>query len=1071
MFVSIVSNLDLSFEIEKAQLNKTYKNLIEFFKDNSRYFDEKKEYNLDVLVDGVKIPQNMWGVADISRANTIKIIVIPEGTMLAIIQIIVMVVAVAYSIYMYNKMKKQGNTSSLAQGNSIYDVNAQGNTVKYQSIIPENFGYFKCFPSYLTDPHYYYKENKKYIDMVLSQGVGSFEYTDTGEDVLIGNTPLNNFVGCRYSVIDPGEKISEISFDSTLNQMWFNSIDVTSSGKTIKNSVTGVMGSPCCELQSIYFEDDNNQPKNWSEGDILQFTDTMQATETPFRYCAYPSNFYFGNHNSNYPQPSEHYVDPTFLYVGSFGSGNPAYENAYSITSATPIYENGSIVGYTINEMLINLNDGITAGYHERWYPLNMSYGGLRMQHQTMTAKKKIWNETYNGGVNCYRLKAGSLPDIVYIYFTNYEGTIKTKEMSIPFKLASADDQVLNGGGGYSAIRIKTSFDVTADEWNNCVNDVWGHWCYLQMGYSGAVKGYADIGEHYSNSYGDNGYYKIKKIYKEDGLIYDVYGKNNKKNATKYLLAKVNPNNFDEEETEWNCFFYAGCVMPTTAVKNVTQLSGTKETPIGTFRGNPVGKLGSLYELDFNAPNGIYEVDNTNGTYKKLTVEWQVKYRQVGTTAWNTRNLSFTGYNADELGMTERFELPLGDWEFTVVRISPEFKDSSHAETVKWCGLKCLLGEKDTYKNQTVLTVRCVGSEALSELDDNQFSTLFTRKLPNIYTGELEATTDLAPAIKYICAQSKFGNLFNQLSLAEFDSYAKSKGFEFNGAFDRENTMLDAMRAVANVGLNDLIVKNNELHLTRMEAKTENDYTYIFTPQNMISQPQVTITLNKPDDTKQCTINYTDTATYKTSQVVASYDKNGNIIYTDYDVSPYSEEIDSLGITSVSQAQAVAGRRLGYLTYTKTQYTIETELDGLNCQYNDYVGLVLNIDLQNVCGRVVAQNDNILTLDCEIPKNSLYIWYRLKDGTPRLLNILNIDGVNVTVDEIPQGWDADFGSSIDYPYFAVGNILPCWITDIQISEDKCTLTLINYDNRVFNSDYVNLGYGYSEYGRSNYGTY
>ena len=1064
MFVSIVSNLDLSFEIEKAQINKTYKNLIEFFKDNSRYFDEKKEYNLDVLVDGVKIPQNMWGIADISRANTIKIIIIPEGTMLAIIQIIVMVVAVAYSIYMYNKMKKQGNTSSLAQGNSIYDVNAQGNTVKYQSIIPENFGYFKCFPSYLTDPHYYYKENKKYIDMVLSQGVGSFDYTDTGEDVLIGNTPLNNFVGCRYSVIDPGEKISEISFDSTLNQMWFNSIDVTSSGKTINNNVTGVIGSPCCELQSIYFEDDNNQPKNWSEGDVLQFTDTFQAKDITFRYCAYPSNFYFGNYNSYYSDK----IDPNLKYVNIFGYGQPSHETAYSITSKTPIYENGSLVGYTINEMLINLNPHHTAGYSTSWSALNMPNGD---EHQTMTAKKKIWNETYNGGVNSYRLKAGALPDIVYIYFTNYEGTIKTKERRIPFNLASADAQVLNGGGGYSAIRIKTSFDVTADEWNNCVDDVWGHWCYLQMGYSGAVKGYADIGEHYSNSYGDNGYYKIKKIYKEDGLIYDVYGKNNKKNATKYLLAKVNPNNFDEEETEWNCFFYAGCVMPTTAVKNITQLSGSKEQPIGTFRGNPVGKLGSLYELDFNAPNGIYAVDEQNGAYKKLTVEWQVKYRQVGTTAWNTRNLSFTGYNADELGMTERFELPLGDWEFTVVRISPEFKDSSHAETVKWCGLKCLLGEKDTYTNQTVLTVRCVGSEALSELDDNQFSTLFTRKLPNIYTGELEATTDLAPAIKYICAQSKFGNLFNQLSLAEFDAYAKSKGFEFNGAFDRENTMLDAMRAVANVGLNDLIVKNNELHLTRMEAKTDNDYTYIFTPQNLISQPQVTITLNKPDDTKQCTINYTDTATYKTSQVVASYDKNGDIIYTDYDVSPYSEEIDSLGITSVAQAQAVAGRRLGYLTYTKTQYTIETELDGLNCQYNDYVGLVLNIDLQNVCGRVVAQNDNILTLDCEIPKNSLYIWYRLKNGTPRLLNILAIDSVNVTVDEIPQSWDADFGSSIEYPYFAVGNILPCWITDIQISEDKCTLTLINYDNRVFNSDYVNLGYGFSEYGRSNYGSY
>ena len=71
------------------------------------------------------------------------------------------------------------------------------------------------------------------------------------------------------------------------------------------------------------------------------------------------------------------------------------------------------------------------------------------MQHQTMTAKKKIWNETSNGKVNSYRLKAGALPDIVYIYFTNYEGTIKTKERRIPFNLASADAQVLNGRGGY----------------------------------------------------------------------------------------------------------------------------------------------------------------------------------------------------------------------------------------------------------------------------------------------------------------------------------------------------------------------------------------------------------------------------------------------------------------------------------------------------------------------------------------------------------------------------------------------------------------------------------------------
>ena len=36
MFVSIVSNLDLSFEIEKAQINKTYKNLRENVKKQAK---------------------------------------------------------------------------------------------------------------------------------------------------------------------------------------------------------------------------------------------------------------------------------------------------------------------------------------------------------------------------------------------------------------------------------------------------------------------------------------------------------------------------------------------------------------------------------------------------------------------------------------------------------------------------------------------------------------------------------------------------------------------------------------------------------------------------------------------------------------------------------------------------------------------------------------------------------------------------------------------------------------------------------------------------------------------------
>ena len=96
-------------------------------------------------------------------------------------------------------------------------------------------------------------------------------------------------------------------------------------------------------------------------------------------------------------------------------------------------------------------------------------------------------------------------------------------------------------------------------------------------------------------------------------------------------------------------------------------------------------------------------------------------------------------------------------------------------------------------------------------------------------------------------------------------------------------------------------------------------------------------------------------------------------------------------------------RRLRYLIYTNTKYEIKTELDGLNCQFNDIVGLVLDHNLSNITGRILGVENDVIEVDREIPA-------------------------------------------------AIGELIKCWVTDVKPNNKSCSLELVNYDERVFVDD-------------------
>ena len=209
--VEIVSREDLSRVLESHLIDVHDCSLMELIKRECPSYSREIDVYLSAYVDGVRFHYDDWDIVRLDNAKSLKIVIeaggIEAGVIMGIISIIMAVASAVYGIIMANKMTSatQGDTK---QGSSIYDVNAQGNKVKLTQVVPENFGFFKHFPDYLADKHVFYRNNQQFMDVILCQGVGYYDYKSDHSDVYVGETPINELDGCRVATFQPGEVIT-----------------------------------------------------------------------------------------------------------------------------------------------------------------------------------------------------------------------------------------------------------------------------------------------------------------------------------------------------------------------------------------------------------------------------------------------------------------------------------------------------------------------------------------------------------------------------------------------------------------------------------------------------------------------------------------------------------------------------------------------------------------------------------------------------------------------------------------------------------------------------------------------
>ena len=1020
--IEVVSREDLSKVLEHHYTDAHACTLLDLIKRECPSYSQETSVYLSAYVDAVRYSYDDWSIVDLTHTKRVRIVIeaggIEVSTVMAIISVIMAVGTAVYSIIMANKMTSatQGDTK---QGSSIYDVNAQGNKVKLTQVVPENFGFFKHYPDYLADKHVFYRNNRQFMDVILCQGVGYYDHEANHSDIYVGETPINELEGCRVAIYEPGTVMTaDNSIEDKSWYCYYSSTEVTASGHTLEPAVSETDQSSQSN-PSVYFTDDT-------------FSGTYYVGGFTSYGCAGPS----------VTPPVQKKLDLRWgdgVYFTISGANNTR------LVGSSDTITDDALAGTSSMDVVLadNFADDHLA-LHQSWLRARVTDPDTQQITSAgdivRIVVKKITRLTYtiHGGTSGPRIKSVDATDEVTspceLLDVSYS-TVDTDEIAT----ITVDSTELDQGNYPATPTAPSGAYNTSVEYVTEILVTQG----LPVDYPWADNGMYIINSHDSST----GVYNVSRVSQDYAVI-----------------------------SEWVEFWGQG--IPNSSLSfTIDESSSTAGEYVGPYRACPYGAEAAIFEYDISFPQGLGYLQD-DGSFRDLSVKIEIGYRLAGTNdPWVTVERTFTEHTNDELAFTYQLELETpGNYEFRMKNLSDADNSTRALNTCKWIGLKSVISTVNKYDDMTVLICRFKGTETLSELSENQIATYWTRKLPNIRTDVLESTQEIAPVVKYVCNASKYAGIINEVSLLYYDALWSTQQLTLNGTVDDDSTLLNVLRDCLNIGFASPVVLNNKLSFTRLHVQgVAEPLAQIFTPQNLTKSPEITFNLPKDDDVDEVVVDYTSPQTYKTETVFCHVDENGDSLVTAYPMSVHQEKMTAFGVTSREQAIAMGMRRLRYLMSTRVTYKIETEYDGLNCQYNDLVGLVLDENLSNVTGRVTeyVSSSHTIETDMEIPEalTTGIIYIRKLDGSMSQYTYTRSDSHHLVIDG-SLTWCSDYGISMEYPFFAIGELIKAWVTEVNPGDKRVSITLVNYDEDIFTDDLPSLrGYGISPYGTADYGVY
>jgi len=388
-------------------------------------------------------------------------------------------------------------------------------------------------------------------------------------------------------------------------------------------------------------------------------------------------------------------------------------------------------------------------------------------------------------------------------------------------------------------------------------------------------------------------------------------------------------------------------VVTSGDISGVTLL-GTNEADYGYLGPFVVSKPGTAaiaVEIDIQLPEGLF-FQGDHGI-ENATVAFTFEAQQIDNSGtpvgdfFSILTLTLTLAQRDAVRRTYRhdFETP-ARYRIRAKRTNQKKTGGQTADLLIWLAMRGFLPSQGVYPGCTMMALMATATSNLNSNSADQIKVLKTRKLPmwNKVSQAFDAaapTRSIAAAAIYAATSDNGGKLpatprrIDLDKLADLDPIWTERGDFFDGVFDSQQSLLEAIQAIVQVGRTRMVMAGSTMTFVRDEPRTIPHAG--FSPRNILPNSlQITYAMHDVNTVDALTINYVDARIWQPHSVLCKFDDSDATLET-------APQLSIFGITDYAHAWREGIYMVAANRYRRRIVDFQTELEGRACMFGDLV--------------------------------------------------------------------------------------------------------------------------------------
>ena len=859
-----------------------------WFAQNVEGWTPDQQHPVAVEIDGVPVPPAEWALCAIRPDSDVRMYPVPYGTGAEIalwVAVSVAVASAAYSIYMMSTMSQPGGAQS-GSGDQIELNPAKANAAKLGDPIREIFGKYRVWPDYVVQPvSRFINETSMETSMFLCVGVGDMVINQS--DIRIGNTPISAFgTDVRYTIYPPGATVS----GDARTENWFNSPEVGNTGSGTAGLDLGSSGPETVSIiadalvvsgNTITLVDvsasggDEEIPPSWTVGTVI----TVLA---PNSYTVVSSGGYsviYGGVEELAPSVglpvSLNYNGNDYdLVIASYAPGVPAVPGVGG--SSASITASAAPATYDFSSTPVTFS----ISWQGTTYPVSLVTNYVTMSGLVSSITSQLSGSGLVARDNSGRLEIDEAS-------SPYAGGSITNS---PLPVAVFGDAPVNTAG------VKSTGGTA---------EVRAH---ITLAYNSAAgTSFAGLPEGIQRfSLG------------LEGNQFRITAVDSQTVTVERLSVSVAPGGetITTPEPSW-----PGFTERTLLDATVTGVSDDYEW-VGPFLACPDGEKVDALEININFQSGLIRYTD-KGNKRSMWVGIIIQYRKVGATNWLQKARTFSHSTENQIGFTESYSVPPGQYEIRMRRTRP-VRGGSTRDQAFWQALRSRLSKRPAkYDGVTTMALTVRTGNRLAAMSDRRINITPTR----IYSGG-RAARSISGAIYHVL--ESLGFTARQIDTAAIDAleqtYWTPRGEKFDWASGESKSALEVLQKITNAGMGYFLLSDGLASAGREGIKS---WVGMITPQETTEELQTAFKAPSQDDYDGVDVTYINGTTWAEETVQCRQPGNP----TPMKVESYTLD----GVLDEDRAYRIGMRRLLGYQLQRLQHTTSTEMDALCYEFMDRI--------------------------------------------------------------------------------------------------------------------------------------